>query len=297
MDRSWYRIENMADTAEVFLYNEIGSFGTSAQEFVADLRKIKTPKIEMHISSPGGEVFDGMAIYNALRNHPAHVTMFIDGIAASAASFIAMAGDRVLAERTATLMIHDGHGIAAGNAKDMLALADLLDKTSDNIASIYAEKAGGEVSAWRERMRAETWYSAAEAQQAGLVDEVVSGKTRVTNSITWDLSMFRYPGRSAAPDPLNHAPAPPDDPEPPADDPPDEAGFFMPALDLAGIRNAVESLDDIPIGAGLITAAISLGVNDCPAPDPPARPEPEPPAPEMSINLPALRRVIREAAL
>src|SRR5690606_8034659 len=103
--------------------------------------------------------------------HQAHVTVIVDSLAASIASVIAMAGDRVVMAKNATMMIHDGHGLSIGNAADMREMADLLDKVSDNIASVYAERAGGDVAEWRERMRAETWYSADEAVSAGLADE------------------------------------------------------------------------------------------------------------------------------
>lgn len=300
VDAAWYRIENLDTGAEVFLYNEIGTYGITADAFVSDLRAIKSPTIDLHVNSPGGDVFDGMAIYAGLRNHPAKVTVHIDGVAASAASFIAMAGDRILAERTATMMIHDGMGIAAGNSADMKKLAALLDQCSDNIASVYAERAGGTVEQWRDRMRAETWYTAEEAKAAGLVDEVVGTRSRTpTNLAQWDLSLFTYAGRDKAPDPFaptNHAPdPPPEEPEP--ENPPDEAGFLIPPLDLGRIRDAVESLDDIPFKPGLITAAIALGANDCPAPDQPAPAVPQDLGPDLSINLPGLRRAIREAQL
>lgn len=305
--RTWYRITNGADSAEIWLYDEIGKFGVTAQEFVGDLNGIKSQTIDMRVNSPGGEIFDGMAIYSAIRNHPAHVTVHIDGIAASAASFIAMAGDRVLAERTATLMIHDGMGLVAGNSKDMRDLAALLDKCSDNIASIYAERAGGTVDEWRERMRAETWYTAAEAKTAGLVDEVVTGRSGIKNSVEWDLSLFKYQGRAKAPDPFASRLVGEAGPEvlnmppggvvhPPPESPPDEAGFLMPALDLGRIRDSVQSLDDIPLSPDLFKAAVALAINDVPAPDevPPPEPDMEP---ELFINLPDLRRALREARL
>jgi hypothetical protein len=205
------------------------------------------------------------------------------------------------------MMIHEAHAIAVGNCKDMTAMARLLDEYSDNIASIYAERAGGDVAAWRDRMRSESWFSAKEAVAAGLADEVAAGPApREMTANTWDLSIFNYAGRDKAPNPLatgrpanvGPPPAPPPMATPsPTPDPPDEAGFLMPALDLARIRDAVESLDEIPLTRGLITAAVSLGANDCPAPDAPAPPVPAPPGPDLSINLPGLRRAIREAQL
>lgn len=203
----WYSIKNLASgDAEVMIYGEIGYFNITAQDFVKDLAAV-TGDITLRLNSPGGEVFDGIAIYNALKQHAGKVTTQVDGVAASIASVIAMAGDRVVMTKNATMMIHDGHGLAVGNAKDMRELADLLDKTSDNIASIYADKAGGEVATWRTAMLAETWYSADEAVQAGLADEVMGQAASPSND--WDLSIFNYSGRDKAPDPVIEAPAEP----------------------------------------------------------------------------------------
>src|SRR6266498_184276 len=145
LNPTWYRISNKAeDTTLIDIYDEISWFGISAADFVKELRAVSTPKIELHINSPGGDVFDGVAIYNALRQHDAQVHVVIDSLAASAASFIAMAGDKITATATAMLMIHDAWGLVNGNAADMRDAADRLDKHSDNIASIYAARAGGD---------------------------------------------------------------------------------------------------------------------------------------------------------
>lgn len=177
---SWYRIENAAgrgsNAASVYIYDEIGFWGVTAQDFVADFKAIRADSINVHINSPGGEVYDGLAIYNLIKNHPAEVTVHIDGLAASAASFIAMAGDRVVIARNADMMIHDGMGVCMGNAADMRSLADRLDSCSDNIADIYAQRTGQSVTHWRDQMRANdgegTWYTGQEAVAAGLADEV-----------------------------------------------------------------------------------------------------------------------------
>jgi hypothetical protein len=126
----------------------------------------------VHINSPGGDVFDGIAIYNALANHAASVTTYIDGLAASAASFIAQAGSPVKIARNASMMIHDAEGICVGNCAAMLEMADLLDAASNNIADIYS-RSGGTVPQWRDRMKATTWYhNGQDAVDAGLANEV-----------------------------------------------------------------------------------------------------------------------------
>jgi ATP-dependent Clp endopeptidase proteolytic subunit ClpP len=178
----WYRIRNAAgDRAEVFIYGVIGSDwepgDVTASTFVAELRKITAKAIDLHINSPGGLVFDGITIYSALLNHPADVDVTVDGIAASAASFVAMAGDTVAIEKPAKMMIHDASGLVIGNAADMQEMADLLDELSDTLAGIYADRAGGKVTTWRDAMRKETWYSAHQAVEAGLADRVANDKT------------------------------------------------------------------------------------------------------------------------
>ncbi|WP_432019906.1 head maturation protease, ClpP-related [Streptomyces sp. 1222.5] len=175
--RAWYRITNSADDveAEVMLYDEIGGWlGATADEFIADLRGITAPRMRVRVNSPGGSVFEGIAIANALRSHPAQVTVQVDGIAASIASVIAMSGDRIEMAPNSMLMIHDASGVCMGNASDMDEMAQLLDLISDNIADAYAARAGGTRNEWRTRMQAETWYLPEDAVAAGLADEALT---------------------------------------------------------------------------------------------------------------------------
>lgn len=221
----WYRITNYAGaqtgTAEVDIYDEIGYWGVTAADFLNDLRQVTAQQITVRLNSPGGEIFDGLAIANSLAAHPATVTVQVDSLAASIASVIAVAGgDRVVMMPHSQMMIHDGSGLAIGNAADMREMAELLDAQSNNIAAVYASKAGGSVEDWRAVMVAETWYTAEEAVVAGLADEVAELPGRRTNDgeaatpkNSWDLSLFRYAGRAAAPAPVNTAAAPAPDPE------------------------------------------------------------------------------------
>jgi ATP-dependent Clp endopeptidase proteolytic subunit ClpP len=286
--KSWFRIENKADvSASIFLYDEIGSFGTSADDFVKQLRDVKSAAIDVFVNSPGGECYDGLAIFNALRNHRAHVTVHIDGLAASAASFVAMAGDRIVAERNATLMIHNAHAVGVGDADDMRKMADMLDRMTDTIASIYADRAGGTVATWRARMKTETWFSADEAKTAGLVDEVASTPTpKGMPRNTWDLSIFNFAGRSAAPDPFALAeetveeevepptvvPAREDDPavEP---DPvealvptPEPEPLILAAFDPAQFRDAIKAASVLPFDPADFRDAMTGLAHDAPAP-------------------------------
>lgn len=184
----WYEIKNQGSNAEIMIYDEIGYLAITAKDFVRDLNNIQSATIDIHLNTPGGEVFDGLAIYNALKSHPASITTYVDGIAASIGSVIAMAGDRVVMAKNASMMIHDGMGMVAGNAQDMQNMMVLLDKTSNNIASIYAEKTMTKPDKWREMMKAETWFSAEEALEAGLADEIAGSNKEIENK--WDLSIF-----------------------------------------------------------------------------------------------------------
>ena len=175
----WYKIRMSAPrTADIDILADIGGWwdGIDAATMVRDIRDLDADEIRLNINSGGGSIFDAVTILNALRQHPAKVTANVLGLAASAASFIACGVDETTMSANSTMMIHDGSGIAVGNAQDMHEMADLLDKLSDNIASIYAAKAGGTPDSWRETMRAETWYTADEAVEAGLADRVVVGE-------------------------------------------------------------------------------------------------------------------------
>lgn len=204
-DRSWFKIENKKnDEADVYIYDEIGFWGTTAADFASQLRDLDVGHITLHLNSPGGDVFDGVAIYNTLVNHKADVSVFVDGLAASAASFIAQAGDEVVMGKGSTMMIHDASGMAWGNAEEMRQTADILDRVSDTIAGFYADRTGGTVDEWRGLMQAETWYNADEAVEAGLADRV--NKTSKDDDEddpenNWDLSVFNYAGRDASPSP------------------------------------------------------------------------------------------------
>lgn len=176
----WYTMRNLAgeDRALVHLYGIIGDTfwgeGVTAADFTRDLRAIDARTIELHMDSDGGSIHEGITIYNALRDHSARVEVVVDGRAASAASFVAQAGDLITMNRFSEMMIHDGLALTLGNADDHYEMGALLDKASDNIAAIYANRAGGDVADWRAAMKAETWYSADEAVAVGLADEVVS---------------------------------------------------------------------------------------------------------------------------
>lgn len=175
-----WRVENATsqdEPAELYIYDEIdasGWWGISARDVVEALAMITADTIELHLNSPGGDVFDAFSIYNALRNHPATVNVVVDGLAASAASYIMLAGDSIEMEPNASVMIHDAIGFTYGNASDHEQMRALLDKQSGIIAQIYADRSGSTVDEWRTAMKVETWYTADEAVTAGLADSVRS---------------------------------------------------------------------------------------------------------------------------
>lgn len=212
----WYRITNTLDAggtpvADINLYGDIGSWGITAAGFVEELKAVDAPEIHLHIASPGGEVFDGLAVYNALRSHRAKVIVQVDSLAASIASVIAMAGDRIIMSPHSQMMIHMAQGVACGEAAEMREYADFLDRQSENIAGVYAERAGGTVKQWLKAMAAETWYFADEAVDAGLADEVAQPERQTEEAravaAAWDLKVYNYAhtSREDAPAPLIEA--------------------------------------------------------------------------------------------
>ena len=201
----WYAItaevtgEGESTRARVRIYDTIGGwFGTNAAEFVGELDALDVDELEVHINSPGGAVWDGLAIMNALKQHRARVTIIVDGLAASAASIIAMAGDEVVMAEGSQMMIHRASAGAWGNGEFLRDTAAILDKIDGNMASIYARRAGGSRAAWLDIMTAETWYDAAEAVDAGLADRTETVPDLVDAEAAFDLSIFNYAGRAQA---------------------------------------------------------------------------------------------------
>lgn len=212
----WYRMEadQENDTAEIFVYDAIGGwFGVKASEFVKDLSEITASKIIVRVNSPGGDVYDGVAIMNALKRHPATITVTVDGLAASAASFLIQAADDIQMGKGSELMIHDASTFMWGDAAFARETADFLDRISNTIAAVYADRAGGTAQEWRDRMISETWYTAEEAVAAGLADSVIGSEATQKESEDlknrMDLSVFAYAGRRAAPQPAPTNATPP----------------------------------------------------------------------------------------
>lgn len=218
----WFRIKNAEgdpenDEADLYIYDEIvpqwmAEFfgGVSAEGLISELNEITASTINVRINSPGGALFEAIAIYNALMSHSATINVYVDSLAASAASLIAMSGDKVTMMVGAQMMIHDAMGIEMGNAAELRAFADFLDKQSDNIASIYAEKSGGDPEELRNLMLAETWMYAQEAVDLGLADEVYTRPKAADDD----------PDKKDEPDPED--PGEGGEDEPPEEDPEEE---------------------------------------------------------------------------
>lgn len=178
--RNWYKIvsNQVDDVAEIFIYDEIGMWGTSAQNFAIDLALIKANTINVRINSPGGSVFDGYAIYSLLANHPAKVIVYVDGWAASIASVIMCAGDEINIAESAYVMIHKPWSFAMGTADDMRAEADILDGLQETIQQIYVDRTGGDAKAIAKQVEAETWFKGQEAVDAGFADKLIPNKKK-----------------------------------------------------------------------------------------------------------------------
>lgn len=191
------RGEVSADEATIYLYEVIDEFwGIGAEAFVKELNALSAPTIHVRINSPGGDVFAARAIVTAIKAHPSKVIAHVDGVAASAASFIAVACDEVEMTDGALFMIHKAWAFAFGNADELLALAALLEKVDDSIVADYTKKTKKSKAELEKWMRAETWFNAQEAKEAGFVDRVYDGDP-VENA--WDLDAFENAPKDQAP--------------------------------------------------------------------------------------------------
>lgn len=184
---------------EIWLYDQVGEGffgGMSAKTFVQELNKLgQVDTVNLHINSPGGSVFDGVAIYNALKNHPARIEVDVDSVAASIASVIAMAGDEIRIAANSMMMIHDPYGMSMGNADDMRKTADLLDQIKGVIVSTYAKRTGETESSIAKLMHDETWMSADDALRLGFVDSITE-EQRIAACLGTAFDAFKHPPKT-----------------------------------------------------------------------------------------------------
>ncbi len=203
--RPWFEFRAAKDDGpvEIRIYDSIGWWGVTAKDFAAELDKVDADEIVLRINSSGGDVFDGFAIYNLLRDHPAKVTTIVDGFAASIASIIALAGDSIEVHEASVVMIHEPWGVGIGNATELRELADVLDKTiAAPMAKLYADRMDRPIDEIRDLMEAETWWTGEEAVESGFASELITSappKDAAANAGR-DLSGFRNPPAPAAGD-------------------------------------------------------------------------------------------------
>lgn len=185
--RNWYSIKNAAETVTIDIYGPIGKSwfdddAVGAQDVLDAIREADGRPIDLHVNSEGGSVFDAFAIFTALRDYKAPVTAYVDGLAASAASYIIAAADRTVMSDVAWLMIHEASGMAWGNKHELAREMELLDNIDKTIAAIYAKKGEQPAEVYAELMEAETWLDAEGARGWGLVDEISEALPKVARA-------------------------------------------------------------------------------------------------------------------
>lgn len=190
MNKNWYNIkaEASSKSADVYIFDEIGTFGLTAQSFIEEIKSYKDTPMSLHINCVGGDVFEGMAIYNVLKKRTARTTVYIEGIAASMGSVIALAGDEVVMAENSLFMIHNAWGGAMGEATEIRKTAALLDKISGEIANIYTKKTNLPYNRVKEMMDEETWLSADEAFNLGFIDSISDA---IKVAAKYDVSKFK----------------------------------------------------------------------------------------------------------
>jgi ATP-dependent protease ClpP protease subunit len=197
---------------DLYLYDSIGGpFSTvTAERVVAQLQAVRGARVRVHLNSPGGDVFDGLAIYNTLRQHPGGVDVYVEGLAASIASVIALAGQSLVMSAASMLMVHEPHAVVIGDAHDMRHMAALLDKTTGVLVDVYGRRVADreQVRRW---LHAETWLTAREAFDHGLadaIDDTPLPADALAARAGFDLSAYRRPPVLAVAAPPLPVPAP-----------------------------------------------------------------------------------------
>ena len=189
MNENWYNINSKASkVVDVYIFDEIGMGGVNAQGFIEEIKSFKDSPMNLHINCVGGDVFDGMAIYNIIKKRTSKTTVYIEGIAASMGSVIALAADSVVMAENSLFMIHNAWGGAMGEAKEMKKTANLLDKISGEIADIYVKKTKLPYDKVKEMMDEETWLNAEEALELGFIDSISDA---IKVAAKYDVSKFK----------------------------------------------------------------------------------------------------------
>jgi ATP-dependent protease ClpP protease subunit len=226
------------DTLELLVYDSIGESwwgdGVTAKSVKAQLDAAgDVSKIIVRLNSPGGDVFEGSAIYSLLTQHKAEVECYVDGLAASAAFTIAMAGSKIHVSEAGMMMCHNALGMSMGYASDMRAMADLLDKVSGTMRDIYCSKSGKSSEDMQALMDAETWFTPQECVDNGFADDVIKREgdeeeNAKALAASFDLSKFAH-----APEQLRQVIPPPPKADAAATEPEEESGEAKPNADAA----------------------------------------------------------------
>lgn len=186
-DKDWYSMDTSTGQSEVLIYDVIGWPFVDANEFARDFNNISSKEITIGINSPGGDVFDGTAIFNTIDNHPSRIITRIDGIAASMASIIALAGDEIQIASNAYYMMHNPWSIAMGDHNDFQKEGELLERIAATLGETYANKTGLDIKAVRQMMDDETWLIGKELVDQGFADKVIGSNKA---NAKFDLSMY-----------------------------------------------------------------------------------------------------------
>lgn len=188
--KKWYDVKASTSTnpVDVYIFDEIGSSNINAKSFISEIRNYKKRPMNLHINCVGGDVFEGMAIYNVLRKREYKTTVYIEGIAASMGSVIALAADEIIMAENSLFMIHNAWGGAMGEAKDLEKTASLLNKISAEIADIYVKKTNLSYEKIKDMMDEETWLNAEEAYNLGFVDSISDA---IKVAAKYDVSKFK----------------------------------------------------------------------------------------------------------
>ena len=184
-------VKNEGDTAHIYLFDAIGGWwGVEAESFVKALNDTTESNIVLHINSPGGDVFDARAIATAIKQHSSKITAQIDGLCASAATYISAACESVSMADGGFYMVHEGWTMAVGNKRDLQQTIALLEKVDNSIINDYQKKTGADRDQIIDWMEAETWFSAEEAKEHGFIDSIIDDEESPQNSANWNLSAY-----------------------------------------------------------------------------------------------------------
>jgi ATP-dependent protease ClpP protease subunit len=245
--KPWYRlVRNDTGTSTLYVFGSIGGwFGVNSEDFATELAEVNGP-LAVHINSGGGDAFEGITIANLLRNHPHTVNGTVTGLAASAASIIAMGCDSLTMAPGSKLMIHRAMTSVYGNRDDMAEVMDLLEKMDTSLAKLYQARAGGDLDQWENAMQAETWYDEDEAVAAGLADHIAEPAAKAGPEPAeplWPGNSKRTPVGEQTPVPpvAETPPAAPTAPAQPvaADTPVEPAEPAAPRFDVEAVRAAL----------------------------------------------------------